>query len=263
MLPIYKAQGFEKVLLGGKTRPWVIYVFIENQPFSYVVKLYKEKDVNENHTVAKEVYSSVLASSFGLSTPRPALIEFTDGFVKSLPIDLRAELSKRDDRIKFGCENIDASFAYIDTINRPSLRKYDFENIFIFDNLILNADRRDINPNILLKGNDAYLIDHELTFPLNENTIAHFKSNYWVYNTKGHIFYNYLKNSNITEKKGFFLDFSEKLKKTDFNILDSYSDQMIKFKHDNPHNYSDIKNYLCTIKQNSDKFANLVRRSIA
>ncbi|HEX7414341.1 MAG TPA: HipA family kinase [Bacteroidia bacterium] len=262
MLPILKAQGFEKILTGGSTRPWLIVVFIEHQPFPYVVKLYNKKDIDQSHSVAKDVYSSILATNFGLNTPKPALIEFTESFIKSLSHDIKEELSKKDVRLKFGCEFIDGSFAYIDTLHRESLRKYDFENIYMFDNLIKNTDRKPKKSNILLKGTAAYLIDHELTFPINEHTISEFNDNKIVYWKENHIFYNYLKNSHINDKKEYFKDFSKKLSETDFNILDSYAKQMISYKHDNEHNFSIIKNYLCLLKQNSDKFANLVRSYI-
>jgi hypothetical protein len=260
MLPIYKAQGFEKILPGGSTRPWLIFVFIEHQPFPYVVKLYSKKDIDQSFSVAKDVYSSILATNFGLNTPKPALIEFPEIFIKTLPHNIQEELLKKDNRIKFGCEYIDGSFQYIDTLHRESLRKYDFENIYIFDNLIKNADRGNLKSNILLKGTTAYLIDHELTFTVNENTITQFnEENRLVYNHTNHIFYNYLKNSHINDRKFFFMDFTKKLNETDFNILDLYAKQMFTFNHDNEVNFLIIKDYLRTLQKNSDKFTNLVR----
>lgn len=263
MLPIYKAQGFDKIIEGGgRTRPWLVLVFIESQPIPYVVKLYSKKDIDQSCSVANDVYSSILATHFELNTPKPALIEFTDNFIKSLPLDIRAELEKKDGRIKFGCEFIDGAFAYEDTLQRGNLNKYDFENIYIFDNLLRNADRRIINPNILLKGTTAYLIDHESTLSVTENTITQFNESKWVYNHTNHIFYNHLKNSHINDKKSFFADFAKKLSKTDFNILDSYANQMFTFNHDNETNFLTIKDYLRTLQKNSDKFANLVRAYI-
>ncbi len=237
--------------MGGGSRPWQVIVSIEGMPVPYVVKLYKKEYIDNYFTVAKEVYASIIASQLKINTPSPALIDFPNEFISSLPSQLQDELYSKDQRLKFGTKLITGSFQYIDTL---PLNKYNLiDSIYAFDNLIKNGDRRHEKPNILLKGKEIFAIDHEISFTIS-NAIEQFKENIWVYNKEAHIFYRHLKNKSIGEKKLLFSDFKYYLTQIDFNILDSYFEQLRKIGHDNDYNYSQIKAYLCEMKRNAEKF---------
>lgn len=258
MLPVYKALSFQKVLDGGSTRPWLVLVTVDGKPEPYVVKLFKKKHVDEAYAVAKEVYCSILANQFGLTTPKPALIEFSSSFIAALPIELKNELSLKDNRIKFGSKLIEGTFQYVDTLQRESFKKYDIQTIYAFDNLIWNTDRRPDKPNILFKGNDAYLIDHEISLLVDYKTVENFNRNSWVYWSSRHIFYSILKNGNINDKRQYFGNFQGLLGNLNIDILDSYSKQLIEYRHHNEEHYSEIKNYLYALKQNPAKLVQLL-----
>ncbi len=263
MLPIYKAISFDKVLDGGSTRPWLVVVRAGDALTPYVVKLYKKQHVDQSFSVAKDVFCSILAKEFELETPEAALIEFSDAFIKGLPPEIRAELVAKDKRIKFGCQFIEGAFQYLEDLHRDNLKKYQIETIYAFDNLIKNSDRRIGKSNILLKGTSSYLIDHELTFTVNASTIEDFKNNVWVYFKANHIFYNFLTKGSLVDKRTYFQDFEDSIKGINFDVLDSYNEQLIKFGHHTEENYSILKEYLCHIKQNSSKFVFLLRADIA
>ena len=260
MLPIYQAQSFVRILKGGSTKPWAVIVKDGKKLIPYAVKLYKTKDIEKSFSVAKDVYCSVLAQEFDLDTPAPALIEFSDDFIDSLSQAQKNELGKADNRIKFGCKLIDGAFQYSETLHRNSLEKYQIEAIYAFDNLIKNGDRRrDGKPNILMKGIKAYLIDHELTLEGLEQAIKDFSDSQWGYWKERHIFYPYLYSSNKSKKIAYFENFKDSLMEIDFNILDSYYYQLIDYKHYTEYDFVILKEYLCLIQKNPDKFVNLLR----
>jgi hypothetical protein len=259
MLPVYKAETFKKMLSGGTTRPWLVLVSIEGRPTPYVVKLYNKIDLQQSHCVAKDVFCSILATEFGLDTPSPALIQFPDSFIEQLPEDKKVELKRRDDRIKFGCVLIEGDFMHIDTLGRDSVKKYPVESIYAFDNLTINADRHIQKPNILFQGINAFLIDHEKTFTVNEYRIESFNNNVWNYNKEVHIFYKHLKNGKKEDKVQYFQEFQEKLEVINFDVLDKYFEQLAPHGHINEEVYYTIKEYLCHLQKNANKFVNLLR----
>lgn len=87
MLPVYQAIQFEKEMEGGSTNPWLITVLKNGEPTPYVVKLCKIDNNEQNCTVLKECIGSILAQSFDLKTPEPALIEFSTEFTNTLNPD--------------------------------------------------------------------------------------------------------------------------------------------------------------------------------
>ncbi len=54
MIPVYQAIEFKDEMIGGSTRPWQVTVLKNGAPAIYVVKLYTEKNNEQNCTVFKE-----------------------------------------------------------------------------------------------------------------------------------------------------------------------------------------------------------------
>lgn len=263
MLPIYQAQAFDKVLRGGSTYPWVVLVKVGGIDVPYVVKIYKKKHVDDTFCVAKDVYGSILATEFDLHTPSPALIEFTEYFINSLPIEMRKELEGKDERLKFGCKLIDGNFSFDTALHRDKIERYDIASIYAFDNLIYNGDRKEDKPNMLVKDKTIYLIDHELALSISQKRIDSFKSNTPIYNYKQHIFHNFLKHSTKQEKEEAFHTFESYLKDLNINILDDYYNQLLSLDHHVPDDYFIIKDYLCGVKVNPSKFVKILLGQIS
>ncbi len=262
MLPIYYASSFDQILIGGSTRPWLIIVLINGQPYKYVVKVYKKNHNDEYYATSNEVISAITASFFGLKTPTPALIEFSDNFIKTLPLEIQTELNTKDPKIKFGCELIEGNFQFQQTSDYNKLKKYDCASIYAFDNLIKNADRTIQKPNILFKGKELYLIDHELTFKVNQDTIHDFQNDKWIYFSRNHIFYNYLRDRPKEEQRNFFEDFIPLLSGMNIDLLDPFGRQLIDQQLYSEEQLLLIKNYLWTIKQNPERFVKLLKHNL-
>lgn len=263
MLPVLKAISYEGELEGGSTFPWKVIVSEGGGITTYAVKLYKKKAVDESFCVAKDVFSSVLATQFELETPEPALIEFPKSFIDGLSDKQKEELSKKDGRLKFGCKLIDGALPYLDTLHKNSLEKYPVDTIYAFDNFIKNGDRKvqEGKSNILMKETKAYLIDHENSLNGLLQAINIFPND-WVYWQTNHIFYSYLYKSRPDTKLRYFENFLEILKGVNFDILDTYGAQLRKIGHHNEEEYFTMKEYFTTLQQRPEKFVNLLRQKL-
>jgi hypothetical protein len=264
MLPVLQAINITGFLEGGSTRPLKVIVLKNGLPCAFAVKIYKKKHIDQSFSVAKDVYASILAKELGMDTPVPALIDFNKDFIKELDEPYMNELKDADTRLKFGTELIDGAFQFLETLHREGLKKYEIESIYAFDNLIKNTDRKTEKgkSNILMKGTNAYLIDHELTFEGLQQAIIDFPNGKWVYWKEGHIFYSFLKHGHNHEKMNYFKDFFHSLNNVNLDVLDKYSEQLIELGHHTGEKYQLIKEYLCKIQKDSEKFINLVRQEL-
>lgn len=264
MIPIYQAIEFKDEMIGGSTRPWQVTVLKNGTPASYVVKLYSEKNNDQNCTVFKECVCSCLAKEFDLQTPEPALIDFTPQFVNTLPDNFKAVLKLKDSRLKFATELLEPPYQnYSPSLQEKYLKTYDIGSIYAFDNLILNVDRRTDKPNLLFKGERAVLIDHELTLATTENTLNELKNNHvWAHNYKRHIFYEALRNLDFVKIDGGFDEFSYYLRElVDFNFIDTIMEELNDLGHPIDA-YLSIKNYLCTVQKKTTHFIQLITDTI-
>jgi hypothetical protein len=263
MLPIYQAINFKTILEGGSTKPWLVLVSKNQLPERFVVKLYKSEYVTRHFTIAKDVYSSVLASEFGIRTPLPALIELNNIFKEKLPIKVKQHLTGKHSGITFGTQMIHPAFPYQEEMPRQHIWKYDIETIYAFDNLIKNGDRRIGKPNLLMKSREMYVIDHEHAFAVNAKTLEHFEQNTWVYWKDRHIFYKYLRDRGVESKRRFFGNFLQLLMGIDMDVLDPYHEQLVALGLDDEANYYQIKEYLCYMQRNAEKLVQLLIGELA
>lgn len=263
MLPVYDAIEFVKLMDGGSTRPWLINVLVAGKPESYVVKLYTEKNNDENNTVLKECICSTLATKFDIDTPSPALINFTPEFInEGLSKEIRDELFNKDTRLKFATKLIRSGYEnFSPQLSAKYLKHFDLATIYAFDNLILNVDRRTDKPNLFFRDSRAVVIDHELTLKTGANAIKDLANKKWTHYYSRHIFFDYLKTVN-TENGQFdtFLTYLENLVK--FNDLQRIYDQLEECGHPIDQFFV-IRDYFSAIKQSPQAFIRLIEETIA
>jgi len=118
-----------------------------------------------------ELVASRLATHFGLAVPEPALVMIDADFA-----ELVASLGARDgDRIKadrihssvgmnFGTRMLSGANTWPVDKWIPEALWQAAANLFCFDAFIQNPDRRFNNTNLLTRGNELFLFDHELAF---------------------------------------------------------------------------------------------------
>jgi hypothetical protein len=270
LLPVYEAIGFQKkIAKGGTTYPWIVNVMESDMPKPYVVKLFTEKHIEQQQSVAKEVFGSVLAQEFDLCVPKPALINFSDDFYQTIDNELRKELESKSKGIKFGCAyHEDMTVIEVGKI-RSILKDYEVGSIFGFDNLVKNIDRGGFRnkPNLLINDEDFLLIDHELIFPFanelsNPSVLDEIGSDNWVYPYEKHLLYPYLKKLKKDAKMHIFDTFAEYLKTFNPDSLDSYAIQLEKNFSMPIGDFDLLKLYLYKVKQNSPWFVENLKRLI-
>lgn len=263
MIPLYDAIEFIKVMEGGSTRPWQVTVNQNGEPVPYVVKLYPLPH-NENCTVLKECICSLLAPQFDLETPEIALINFSQPFLDGLKPELRQVLKTRDPRIKFASRLVEPPYEnYSPALHNAYLESFDIGSVYAFDNLILNVDRRNDKPNMFFKTGKVVLIDHELTLETWANARnAVLNNSPWTHNYKRHLFHAVLRDMEETHKNHCFDTFFEYLNTSvNFDELDFLPEFLEE--HGHPvMPFFDIKDYLCTLKQNSGRFVQLLQNTI-
>jgi hypothetical protein len=259
-LPIYEAVGFQQILdKGGHSKPWVVLVDMNCSPRPYVVKLYKTIDIEARNKMTAEVLGNVLASDFGLYAPPAAIINFSDEFRMQLSDVCEELLSELDDRPKFGTEFIDASFLYNQGFSRKeTLDLIDPPLLYAFDYFICNRDRNLHKPNLLVKQNDAILIDHELALEIDRDTIENFNQGIWDTRYQHHLFYRFI--SKYKDKSNLFDEFLLYLHDLNLRKLDSYFNQLEELGFITHREL--ILEYWQLIQKKSTIFANVLASSI-
>lgn len=160
------AVEYREELATGSTRPLVLLCESPTgEAQDYVVKL-RSSSKTGPFGLASEWLCSGLASSLNLSIPSPAVVEIVPEFANSVPNDaIRARL----------LENLGPNFGSVFWSGgystwprgRPLSRQLRpvAADILCFDVFIQNLDRRPEKPNVLWRGEEIAVVDHELAFP--------------------------------------------------------------------------------------------------
>ena len=154
---------------GGRTRPLLVACSDESGSQTQVVLKVRSGSIEEGSfgpcSLACELICSVLARAAGLTVPDYAIVEIEEDFVQSV-----TDRRDRERLLKNLGENFGSVYQEDCARFHPS-RRLDYEgqcgleSILASDDYVLNNDRQASNPNLLLRGDNLYLIDHSLCFP--------------------------------------------------------------------------------------------------
>jgi len=151
-------------MTNGRTSPCLIVCETDQEDIELVVKFSAHCFEKEKNLVI-EAIAAMLAADLGMPVPEPFLVEVDDEFINSVtPSDLQ-KLIRASNRLAFGSKKLPDGFAVWPRDGRipPSLTQAAAE-IFVFDAIIANSDRRPENPNCLHTGETVSIFDHELSF---------------------------------------------------------------------------------------------------
>jgi len=167
-LPLVEPVRFGDTVTSGRTGPCTIFIEAEDGgEIELVLKLTDVADANP-HSRLTEGIASLLGRDLGLPVPDGFAVEITDPWIDSLPpqrLEYAGRLRKNTG-IQFASRKAGPGFVNY-PVDRPiplELRPQAMEAL-AFDALIQNADRRWNNTNLLVKGADLVLFDHDLAFP--------------------------------------------------------------------------------------------------
>lgn len=165
-IPILFASSYQKRMLSGRTKPCLFLCEDDNGDLlgEYVVKLKAGMENGVNGLVA-ELMAAQLAKFLDIPVPEPALIQVDPAITEVISDQELADKLRNSAGLNYGSRFITGGFE-----TRPigkalpmALKQLSLE-IFAFDALLQNPDRRDDKPNILWKSDDLYIIDHEMSF---------------------------------------------------------------------------------------------------
>lgn len=115
--------------------------------------------------LAREAITACLAADLGLPIPRPFRVEITDEFIETVSDPEMKRRFKASCRIGFGSTKVPEQFSSWPTARIAEATMIDrIAEIFLFDGIIQNGDRRVGNPNCLVRGEELRIIDHDLCF---------------------------------------------------------------------------------------------------
>lgn len=161
------ATVLHKTLSSGRNRPVVFgCVDGDGKPAGdYVVKLSGAMDTR-NRGPASELVASFLAEHFHILRPDPAAVELDTDFIAWLSKQ-KPELAKTlkaSAGPNFGSKFLTDVSTWPVGKSIPDAMMMAAAHIFAFDCLISNDDRRRNNPNVLVRGDNLFVIDHEAAF---------------------------------------------------------------------------------------------------
>ncbi len=267
----FEAISFQRIIdSGGSTNPWRVIIGDDKGNMrDFVVKLFTERQMEQQHPIAKEMFGNLLAREFDLPIPEVALIHFSDAFITHLPEVAKQQLVKKHQGLKFGCEW--KAMSIVDPSNLKSILKdYDLATVFAFDNFVFNLDRGGYRkkPNLLIDDEDFLLIDHEQIFPFADNLdsndskiIQDFQEGIWSYPADKHLFYPHLYKMRKNAKRAIFDTFWTYLQGLNVVTLREMA-RFLAAQNISIGNFALIEQYVQEVKANPDKFCNLLTQKI-
>lgn len=167
MIQSLVAMQFHRMMHSGRTSP--ILCGCEDQTErhvgDYVVKLKGCVERGEQGMLS-ELFASRLASYFGILVPESVLVEISPVFSDLVAQRHSSILDgvRNSVGLNFGSKLLVGVATWpVDRVIPESMHQVAM-NVFAFDALIQNPDRRFDNPNLLVSGDDVYVYDHESAF---------------------------------------------------------------------------------------------------
>jgi hypothetical protein len=112
-----------------------------------------------------EAIAAMLAADLDLPVPEPFLVTLEPEFIAGVPDETVADMARRSNPVAFGSKHLPpgyTSWPVGKAIPKDALATA--AEIFAFDALIVNDDRRPVNPNCLFSGSSLAIYDHEMAF---------------------------------------------------------------------------------------------------
>jgi hypothetical protein len=216
-LPKITAVTVVDTAISGANRPLFIRG-VDNhtkQKAIYVLK-YQGAERMDNRTSGRELLAAFLAKEWGLTVPEPVTVIVTEGFLNTITghEDFK-NIQKSKDCLNFGNVKI---MGDADITNHTDLTPNQIQQaaqVFVFDLIIQNADRRFEKPNLFLAKNRIHLIDHELAFgfldtlPFLRSPKPYILNETDVNSAMNHIFYRILQGNKRLDMRAVFQVFKQ------------------------------------------------------
>lgn len=153
---------FHSPVDSGRTRPSRIECEKPDGSNVEVIAKFSEGCTLKDSALAKEVIAASLAADIGLPVPPPYLLDVIPEFIETIPSDEHRNQIASSNPIAFGSTEVGNGFRIWSSADRLNPEMIQVAaGIFCFDAFVVNDDRRTVNPNLLVRGSDMRVIDHE------------------------------------------------------------------------------------------------------
>jgi hypothetical protein len=250
------AIQFERFMTSGRTSPGLC--GCEDQSGAmvgeYVVKL---RGAVGEVGLLNELFTARLAGHFGLASPEPALIAIDQALVDLVANTQPSQAVRIRDSVglNFGTKALSGVSTWPVDKFIPDAMWQAAVDIFAFDALVQNPDRRFTNPNLFTRGDSLLVFDHETAFSF---VVALFPSaTPWKLDDQqyltDHVFYRKLKSKPID-----LTGFTASLGGLSDAVLEGIvADVPAEWNNDN---LPKIERHLSTVRDHAGEFAEEVRR---
>lgn len=163
MIEFATATEFVRRATQGRTGPLIMVCETEaNETVELFCKISAGCDEGVTN-LAREAFSACLAADLNLPVPKPYFVRIPPELCSVITEQSVAARMLGSVPVAFGSTKVQNQFSAWTTGNRVSDELLPTAAAtLVFDGIIQNPDRRDGNPNCLIKGNEIRLIDHEL-----------------------------------------------------------------------------------------------------
>ena len=166
MLPLVTATRFGRKAENGRTRPPILFCDQENNPeeIEVYVKLRGSPELTSTGLMCEGI-AALLGRDLGLPVPEPFAVEITDEFVSAVGEAAEAPLFRSSVGLSFGSKAMYPQFApWAPERVMPIPMRATAADVFAFDAMIQNPDRRHNNPNCKVRDEELLIYDHDLAF---------------------------------------------------------------------------------------------------
>lgn len=165
MLERVQATRFDRLVSSGRTHPALLACErADGLNVESIAKFSSSCDGGVT-ALAYEAIGAMLAVDLHLPVPEPFLVDLEDAFIDSLPDEGLKAVIESSTLPTFGSAKLPPAFStWPSEKGLPTDLLESASEIYAFDALIQNADRRPENPNCLCNGRTFAIFDHELAF---------------------------------------------------------------------------------------------------
>jgi hypothetical protein len=164
-IPQLEAVTYHRTTTTGRTSPCVFTCEdADGKPAGdFVVKLKGGLDTVELG-LASELVSSRLAQLLGVSAPRPVIVSLSEELAQTIQDPKARAVALKSIGLNFATEAVEGFSTWARGHSVKASQFAAAADLFAFDVLLCNPDRRVTNPNLLIRGDDVLAIDHEAAF---------------------------------------------------------------------------------------------------
>lgn len=167
------AVGFDGRVQSGRTVPCRLTCEMADGTEVEVVAKLSDGCDRKVTALAMEAIAAMLGADLDVPVPEPFLVALEAEFIAGIPDVTVAAMALRSNPIAFGSKHLPpgyTSWPLGKSIPKDAIATA--AEIFAFDALIVNEDRRPANPNCLFNGSSLAIYDHEMAFPSTEGIIG-------------------------------------------------------------------------------------------